>query len=142
MNPDGRWQWDRKKGQKMLSDDDIYAVAHIATENLAVLKNDDKFDTDGMYVLEKLAASIITLHLREAVLSLQLQAWGVTELPRFEETGLEGSYPFLVVKKHHTEALFEYFRGQEDFDFDFDFENWVANRRLGDVPFREWEEYW
>ena len=137
MNQEGRWRWNQHKGKAVLSDNDIHAVAPIADANLSIFKGDLKFDTDGMYILQRLAASILTLHLREAVLSLQLQVWGV-KLPAFEETRLQPAFPFLVVKKHHTEALFNYFQGQQDFDF----ENWVANRKLGDVPYREWDEYW
>ena len=137
MNENGRWRWNQEKGAAMLSAGDMRAVVPLAQENAAILQRHVKFEADSTYILQKLAAGILTLHLREVVLCLQLKEFGVS-IPAFEETQLEPEFPYLLPKKHHTDALFEYFQGQEDFDF----ETWESNRLLGYVPHREWIECW
>ena len=134
MDQDGQWLWDQEKGAAMLSAEDIRAVLPLAQQNAAILESHVGFAADSIYTLQRLAASILTLHLREAVLCLQLQAWGV-KIPAFEETRLEPEFPFLLPKKQHTDALFKYFQRQKGFDP----ETWESDRALGYVPYQKWK---
>ena len=140
IHPNGRWRWDLAQGAAALSKKDLLDSQLLAKINAGMRKG--SLSESMLKYLDGLAvARLLTLHLREVVLYLQLQSEGA-DLPEIEEIKLE--YPYLTLKKHHEDALFGEFERRKLFDLVPRRRShrglWEAHRNIGMAPEIYWED--
>ena len=118
----------------------------LARTHVSMLRHFFKPDVDMMTIIQTISAARLTVHLREVVLYLQLQSNGI-DLPVIEEFSLET--PFVRLKKHQEDALFDEFQKRKLFDNETSGRPrrrvWEHERKVGCVPVMDWKEdkyYW
>ena len=158
MDANGWWQWDQTQGAKAMSVKDVNDSVTLAKMNPDMFAECFTPGKDTRLIMRRLTAARLTVHLREAVLYLQLQSDGadlpaIEDLPAITETEL--GYPLLRLKKHQEDALFHEFEQSDLLSRRQAFpsstssrshrEIWEADRNLGIVPQLNWKSdvyYW
>ena len=144
MNQNGLWRYNSVLGAAALSAQDILNAIPVFNENATILQHQLQVKEDSDTTLQEFAIARLTVHLREAVLYLQLQSQG-HKFPAIEENRLGCLYPFFKMEKHQEDALFEHFEGQELFNPNTGSscpsrrEDYEPFRNLGLIPYIRWE---
>ena len=153
MDANGFWQWDQTQSAAAMSAKDVMDTIALAKANPHVLADFVAPGGDTPIFMQRLTAARLTVHLREAVLYLQLQSGGahlppIEDLPTVTRSPL--GYPVMRLKKHQEDALFHEFEQSHLYSprriFTISTCNgphrgaWEADRRLGIVPVANWKD--
>lgn len=141
MDSDGWWFYDQTQGASALSAKDILDAVELAQSNAGFVAAFFNPNEDRRIMVQRIAAARLTVHLREAVLYLQLKSNGA-DLPAIEEINSE--YPYRTLEKQQEDALFDEFERRKVFDHETGScsrrEIWEWSRDLGLVPELNWED--
>ena len=158
MDANGWWLWNQTQSAKAMSVKDVIDSVTLAKMNPEIFAECFAPGKDTPMIMQRLTAARLTVHLREAVLYLQLQSDGanlpaIEDLPAITETRL--GCPVVRLKKHQEDALFNEFERSDLFSRRQAFpsstssrshrEVWEADRKLGIVPQLNWKSdvyYW
>ena len=146
----GWWDVNLKESAAAINNEHLLESIVLATKHVSIPRTfGPEEDLDIVTLAQRISAARLTVHLREMVLYLQLQSDGV-DLPAIEEASLET--PFMRLKKHQEDALFEEFEKGNYFNGclylnDFLSQDgghphrkiWEFERRAGWVPNMDWK---